>query len=356
MGNELYGRLITLTDQIVHIWLGQLAQRNYAKWTDDLRAQLNRIRAIHADRPSDADIVGCVAWSSRLADAAQLFTDMQPGNSADDVDQALMTGLRESVHALKEIRNQFSDGVLQSRSTRGDETSPTLMLEELQRTNGRIANLRLDSEALQLQLGKLTNDVAQPVQEARSLLANTRELVGQAADQVLSGNFWTQAANEERLADWFRVAAMCTLAATIYFVWIAFVQPLTFHHLSPDVVVKVDSSQTWGERFASKVAFSLFLSIGAAYLARESAKHRHNQLVYRQRALDLKTLGPYVDNILHPELRDKVRVMVAERMFGSTPGSANVADAFPIGIQEILLKLIERLPEPENGKAGGGKG
>lgn len=91
-----------------------------------------------------------------------------------------------------------------------------------------------------------------------------------------------------------------------------------------------------------RLVFSAALSIPAAYLSRESTRHRNKQYEFQQMSLELQAITPYIAS-LPDEEQHKLKAEMATRLFGSK-GQINNSESYPINIQEILTKIIEKIP------------
>jgi len=92
-----------------------------------------------------------------------------------------------------------------------------------------------------------------------------------------------------------------------------------------------------------KAYAALALSIPAAYLAKESAKHRNQEHFNRRISLDLRAMDPYISSLPNEE-QNKIKSEMASKIFGS-PGVGGLSnDDYPLNLQEIFKLLIEKLP------------
>lgn len=84
------------------------------------------------------------------------------------------------------------------------------------------------------------------------------------------------------------------------------------------------------------------LSIPAAYLARESAKHREKQYAHQQTSLDLKAIAPYIASLPQEE-QHKIKIEIAGRIFAAKDFNKVDTDSYPININEIIMEIIKKL-------------
>jgi len=93
-----------------------------------------------------------------------------------------------------------------------------------------------------------------------------------------------------------------------------------------------------------RAIFSLLLSVPAAYLARESAKHRVKHNAYEQIAMNIDAVHTLIKP-LSDEDKNTILTSMANRLFSSPvgvdKGAAN--DAFPISTGELMMKMMDNL-------------
>lgn len=100
------------------------------------------------------------------------------------------------------------------------------------------------------------------------------------------------------------------------------------------------TSSLTGSEIAARIAISLILSIPAAYLTRESAKHRQQHYRHRAAALDLATIDPFLAS-MPEDKRNELKLEIAKRLFAQTEATPQ-AESYPINVQEILMALVQR--------------
>lgn len=181
------------------------------------------------------------------------------------------------------------------------------------------------SVADELEKTKLLYETAS--EELDSKKDQLNDLLDHASKAVIAGDFEGNAADEKKTANMLRRLSLTIMVFIIYIVGI------TLYETSKDL--------TW-QIALTRLAFTLVLSVPAAYLARESAKHRAQQYSYLQTALDLKAITPYLAS-LPLEEQHKVKIKMADRIFASKDFSEVARDPYPINTQEIIIELIKKL-------------
>lgn len=94
-----------------------------------------------------------------------------------------------------------------------------------------------------------------------------------------------------------------------------------------------------------RLVFSLALSVPAAYLARESSKHRLQQYTYMRMSLDLQSITPYLASLPEAE-QHRLKAEMASRLFGGKESVAPQQESYPLNIQDLMMALISRVGEP----------
>lgn len=91
-----------------------------------------------------------------------------------------------------------------------------------------------------------------------------------------------------------------------------------------------------------RIVLAFMLSAPAAYLARESAKHREQQYAHQQTSLDLKAIEPYIASLPEDE-QHKIKIEIAGRLFGAKDLSKVSVDPYPANTHEIAMEIIKKL-------------
>ncbi len=100
-------------------------------------------------------------------------------------------------------------------------------------------------------------------------------------------------------------------------------------------------------QFFIRFSIVLILSIPAIYLSRESTKHRVQSYWYEQNSIDIKTVDSFV-NTLEKEDQDKIKSNLASRLFAGNNLATSSQESYPISIQELIHKVLDKVPTPTN--------
>ena len=170
------------------------------------------------------------------------------------------------------------------------------------------------------------------IQENQSKIEEKRreieEILGAISTKSITNGHHSRADIEERSANqmrWGGIACMALSSAImIWLIW----------------EMSHSSSELTGSQIAARIAISLILSIPAAYLTRESAKHRQQHYRHRAAALDLATIDPFLAS-MPEDKRNELKLEIAKRLFAQNETPAQ-NDPYPINVQEILMALVQR--------------
>lgn len=213
--------------------------------------------------------------------------------------------------------------------------------QQLEKQEKQSVNLDLSVGALKSQLietrtlsDELKNNITNKLQEAAEFLNTKQEeinqLVGNMAAKSLVGSYEQSAAIEKSTADNLRTAALVFMALVVAMV------AKTFWEISSD-------GFEWDKSVIRLVCTILF-SVPAAYLARESAKHRQQQYTHLQTALDLKAIGPYLAT-LPKDRQDELKAEMAQKIFAQKTFDHITKESYPINSQELILALFDKVNE-----------
>jgi len=163
--------------------------------------------------------------------------------------------------------------------------------------------------------------------EARKVEAD--ELLGHIASKAVAGDYVSSAAIEANAANDLRKWSVGVMMVVVVIVGTTFIQSAT-------------GNIEW-QLVLSRLAMAFILTVPAGYLARESAKHRQQQYRYQQTSLELRAITPYLAS-LPPDQQHNLKVEIARQIFGERREADLPADLGIPSANEIILRLIEKLP------------
>lgn len=165
------------------------------------------------------------------------------------------------------------------------------------------------------------------------------ELLGKVSEGVIAHGFDTSAAEEKKIANILRIGSLFCMVV------IAIVIGFSLYETTTEAF-------KW-ENSTFRLIFTILLSVPAAYLARESAKHRQQQYAHLQTSLNLKAIGPYLASLPEEE-QHRLKSEIASRLFAPKDSSVKDVDSYPINAQELLMKLLDKADfKPKKGSSTG---
>ncbi|MDH3998132.1 MAG: hypothetical protein OET90_04760, partial [Desulfuromonadales bacterium] len=198
------------------------------------------------------------------------------------------------------------------------EGANTLLHAQIQALSGKVEEIQ----------EKATEDYNGHVETIQEQEQNVREMLGILSEDVNVGGYQISAAKEEKSANHLRWGAIVFMTLLVALVGFAFWE------------TTLDTYNV--EKSISRFVFAAFLSVPAAYFARESSRHRKQQYEFHQTALELATLTPYIGT-LPEDMQHKIKIEVAKRFFCSkTPDGATAQESYPINIHELLMSIISK--------------
>lgn len=248
--------------------------------------------------------------------------------------QASIDELRSSVDSQKGRVDAIIEEH-QKRFTEAQETRST-KFQGLLDTQGEQASTCLDE--IKQNARTRMDDLASSAQEAIDEILGHKERVEELTTAVTAtalGGHYKQYADDERdeANRWRKWAVLLAgavgVAGIVAFIWLF-----------------VTDAQPSVDVFLGRLALAVPLGAVAAYAGREASKHRRNSKQTRTVQLDLLALEPYLAS-LDETLADRIRTVVALRMFGRDPAahdSKNGDAPTAVDLVQNVLQSINRRP------------
>lgn len=223
-----------------------------------------------------------------------------------------------------------------------------LLADDHERHDQRVKKLLNENEvrieSISSQSEKLQADVINEVKKAERLYESTLadfeikkeqidDILGHVSGRAIAGDFEKSAEDEKNMANWLRYASLACMSLIV-------------------LVVAYSFWETTSEDFSwqnsiFRIVLAFILSVPAAYLARESAKHREQQYAHLQTSLDLKAIAPYIASLPEAE-QHKIKIEIAGRLFAAKDFSKVSSDPYPVNVHEILMEIIKKLDLNKN--------
>ena len=228
-----------------------------------------------------------------------------------------------SYNVTKSNLKELSDAHLEH-----DHRIKKLLGENESRINdlsGRINKIHSDSET---ELEKISTLYENALIDLESKEEQINEILGHVSGRAIAGDFETSAAEEKSMANILRYVSLGCMAIIVGVVGYSFWETTT-------------SDFQW-QNSVFRMVLAIMLSVPAAYLARESAKHREKQYSHLQTSLDLKAITPYIASLPDDE-QNKIKVEVASKLFAAKDFSNSSSDPYPANLHEIVMEILKKL-------------
>ncbi|MNF56627.1 hypothetical protein D3C84_381220 [compost metagenome] len=236
----------------------------------------------------------------------------------------------ETMHFLSETKDKLKTIV--DEQERNDQRIKKLLSE----SEARVASLEQKIKDLQLdaygEIDKIKSVYLATHSELEIKKSEIDKILGHVSGRAVAGDYEKSASEEKRMADLLRWGSLGCMA------FIAFA-------LGFSLFETIGAGFDW-QKSVFRVVLGFLLSVPAAYLARESAKHREQQYQHQQTSLDLKAISPFMAS-LPDEEQHKIKIEIATKLFAGRDFSKVSADPFPLNTQEIIIELIKKLEIPK---------
>lgn len=222
---------------------------------------------------------------------------------------------RKQLKQVTESQKSYEERI---KKTLDDSEKRAILLEEKLKTleDDYTRELKIVSDLYESELAKIEEKNAQ-----------INKLLGDAAGRVIVSEYAVSADQEKIAADWLRRGSLIFMALIVVIAGYSFIESM---HNSFDL-----------SNSLLRLALVFLLSVPAAYLARESTKHRQQQYTHLQTSLDLKAINPYIASLPEEE-QHKIKSEIAQRMFAPKDFQSISNESYPINSQEVIMALISK--------------
>lgn len=215
-----------------------------------------------------------------------------------------------------------------SENEKQDERLKKALIDSELRIGGLEQKITTLEHAAQAEIDKITQAYSDGEKDIITVKKRIDDLLVLAGKDVVAGDYTESAADEKLLANNLRYASLFCMALIAVALGYSFWETTT-----------VDFD--W-KRSIFRISFAFLLSVPAAYLARESAKHRQQQYEHLQTSLDLKAISPFVASLPEDE-QHKIKILIASKVFAGRDFSKTAADSYPINIHELVMEIIKKI-------------
>ncbi len=152
---------------------------------------------------------------------------------------------------------------------------------------------------------ELTTKSSKIIEVLVKLQDDAAKVYGVTINTLQAGAYSSYANEEKGIANWLRISASILMLIGVGFL----VVPELLQILDTTIEYKLDWKKVLG-----RVPLSLILFVPAFYFAKESGKHRNNEVANRRRQHILTTLDPYIE-LMDPEKVEDLKIHVAKTIF-----------------------------------------
>lgn len=259
-----------------------------------------------------------------LSDFARIQGDIQNGNG------------EKISSSTKELMSEIESMQMHQRSYISSIEKNDDRLFELER---KINTLIVENNNLEKLLKEQKTMIEAEFYNSLKYLDDKRkevdDVVGVIAAKSVAGSYENSASEERSSANWLRGFAILFMVVIVGVIGYTLIESV-----KPEFSIEVA---------ALRISFALILSIPAAYLARESAKHRQQQYTHLQTSLDLKAITPYIAS-LPSDTQNRLKEEMASRIFSQKNFDHITKETYPINTHEIVMALIEKFDAKEKFK------
>ena len=247
----------------------------------------------------------------------------------------------EQYYRISKVNDSFADNEMSIALRDTEEKIINLSLEQeklAQRINKetalnetRLVELEKKIDELvdkaDIEIQKITSAYSDGLSEIEIKKTEINDILGHVSGRAVAGDYENSAAEERKMADWLRAGSlfcMALIAASLgYSFW-----------------ETISTEFNW-QKSIFRITLTFLLSVPAAYLARESAKHREQQYQHLQTSLDLKAISPFMASLPEDE-QHKIKIAIASKIFAGRDFSKVGSDPYPLNTHEIIIELIKR--------------
>lgn len=213
---------------------------------------------------------------------------------------ALEQLLQNQDQRIDELATKFQDEFNDSKNS--FESDMSAALEQEKEVNQSLRDdLNKQFEGQATKLDEAANEFLDQLQEKNVQASQLLEAIGNTG---ITGNYQKRAAVEGESADnWRRMSILF---------WLLLILTMLF-----TLQLSWDTDVDW-HVFVFRVFIGVFFALPATYAAKESNKHRKLEGFYRQRELELASLGPYLEQ-MEGDVKNRLREELATLYFGQEP-------------------------------------
>jgi len=174
----------------------------------------------------------------------------------------------------------------------------------------------LDSKS-DVEFEKLAEKLGTILKVAQSYEDQIKRVLNVVVNTAQAGSYKTYANEEKKSANYYRYAAIFLMFFGVSLI------------IVPEMIHFIDNMQTYifdWKNGAQRGIVSMIMFVPAFYLAKESSKHRANEIKNRQRELVLSTIDPYIE-LLSTDKKEDLKSEIAKKIFGESDSPQSKEDS-----------------------------
>lgn len=308
----------------------------------DYTIAINKNNAVEA---AESAKMVCV-WSTILANAVSSFENQEVNSLRNELGvnaknlQKMIENSALSMFPLTDderlnIANDMQDFESLKKEMKklfqNQSTNYEYIKNILSESEQKIVILKQDIKSLEgiykSKIGAISLAYEEELKAINDKNAQLDTLLGNAASRVIVTEYADSADQEKIAADWLRGGSLICMTLIVGIAGYSFIESM---HQSFDL-----------SNSLLRLALVFLLSVPAAYLARESTKHRQQQYTHLQTSLDLKAINPYIASLPEEE-QHKIKSEIAQRIFAPKDFQSISNESYPINSQEVIMALISK--------------
>lgn len=240
----------------------------------------------------------------------------------------LTSQVKNVEQTIQQQTTEFNTQYQASEKARADKFENELTAYSTQSEN----NIENYSNKSDEEFEKLSLKAGKIIEVLTNLQDDASKVYGVTINTLQAGAYSSYANDEEKVANKYRIYASLLMLLGVSFLVLPEIR-LIFEN--------GDYNFDW-VKVVGRIPLSLVVFVPAFYFARESGKHRSNEISNRRRQHILTTLDPYIE-LMKPENAEDLRVHVAKTVFSENLPSGESKDNETGNILSQLANLAKQI-------------
>jgi len=240
----------------------------------------------------------------------------------------LTAQIKNVEQTIQQQTTEFNTQYQTSEKTRADKFEKELTAYSSQSET----NIEKYSKRSDEQFEKLALKAGAIIEVLTRFQDDASKVYGVTINTLQAGAYSSYANDEEKVANRYRIYASALMLMGVGFL------------ILPEVKLIFENGNYTFEwvKVVGRIPLSLVMFVPAFYFAKESGKHRSNEITNRRRQHILTTLDPYIE-LMEPQNAEELRVHVAKSVFSENLPSGESKDNETGNILSQLANLAKQL-------------